>query len=83
MSFLHKEAVYKEPTCKSVEYSNKLHISSIIEFTLFMDMLKDLNFDEGACSFIVKREINISICTTYFIFCCRNKPWKNPELLNF
>ena len=48
----------------------------------FLDMLIDLDFDEKARSFIVKRVINILICTTYYIFCCRNKVWTNPELLN-
>ena len=49
----------------------------------FLNMLIDLDFDEKARSFIVKRVINISIRTTCYIFCCRNKAWTNPELLNF
>ena len=49
----------------------------------FLNMLIDLDFDEGARSFIVKRVSNISIRTTYYIFCCRNKAWTNPELLDF
>jgi hypothetical protein len=25
--------------------------------------------------------MTIAIRTTYYIFCCRNKEWKNPDLL--
>ena len=49
----------------------------------FLNLLIDLDSDEKARSFIVKRVISISIRTTYYIFCCRNKAWTNPELLNF
>ena len=57
-----------------LQYSLKHH---------YYNMLMNLDFDQKVRSFIVKRVINISISTTYYIFCCRNKAGTNPELLNF
>ena len=41
------------------------------------------NFDLSmkTLNFIVNRKINVCIRTTYYIFCMRNKEWKNPKLL--
>ena len=50
---------------------------------MFIENDIDLDFDEKARSFIVKRVLNISIRTTYYIFCCRNKALANPEFSNF
>ena len=51
--------------------------------TSFLDMMKDLGFDDNTKSFIVRRLIAISIRATYYIFCRRNKDWPNPEHLTF
>ena len=89
---LRKKAKYKELVSELQNRYDKVHFVNLSMGALgtmgsssssFLDMLKDLDFDEGARSFIVKRVINISIRTTYYIFCCRNKAWTNPELLNF
>ena len=49
----------------------------------FLDMMKDLDFDENTRKFIVRRLMAISIRATYYFFCRRNKDWLNPELLTF
>ena len=49
----------------------------------FLDMMKDLSFDENTRKSIVRRLTNIAIRATYYIFRLRNKDWLNPELLTF
>ena len=49
----------------------------------FLDMMKDLDFDENTRKFIARRLMAISIRATYYILCRRNKDWLNPELLTF
>ena len=51
--------------------------------TSFLDMMKDLDFDENTRSFIIRRLMAISIRAKYFIFCRRNKDWPNPDHLPF
>ena len=46
-------------------------------------MMDDLGFDKNRRSQIIKKIINVSVRCTYYIFCRRNKPWTNPELLEF
>ena len=48
----------------------------------FLSLLQDLSFDKLVRKRIIMKTINIAIRTSYFIFCPRNKPWNNPELLN-
>ena len=50
--------------------------------TTFLDMMKDLDFEENTRKFIARRLMAISIRATYYTFCRRNKDWLNPELLN-
>ena len=46
-------------------------------------MLDDLNLDKPTQKYLIRKVINIAIRCTYYIFCCRNKPWSNPNLLDF
>ena len=46
-------------------------------------MLDDLNLDKPTQNYVIKKVMNIAITCTYCIFCCRNKPWSNPDLLDF
>ena len=46
-------------------------------------MVDDLKFDKTASNIIMKKLMNIAIRCTYYVFCCRNKSWTNPELLEF
>ena len=47
-----------------------------------LSLLQDLSFDKLVQKRIIMKTINIAIRTSHFIFCQRNKPWNNPELLN-
>ena len=47
---------------------------------VFIDMCKDLDLDQNHLHFIIKKTSNISIRSTYFIFCPRNKPWTCPKI---
>ena len=48
----------------------------------FINLLKSLGFNDKVKKHILSNLINITIRSTYFIFCCRNKPWTNSDLLN-
>ena len=87
-----KKTRYKELVSELQSRYDKVHFVNLSMGALgtmgspsssFLTMLMDLDFDEKALSFIVIRVINISIRTTHYIFCCRNKAWTNPDLLNF
>ena len=45
------------------------------------DFLQELNFDKTITKRIIMKAMNISIRSSYYIFCRRNKPWTNLELL--
>ena len=45
-------------------------------------MFDKLGFDKMEQDFCVKRMTTIAIRTTYYIFCSRNKEWKNSDLLS-
>ena len=47
----------------------------------FIDMLKDLKFDEQHIRYVKKKSISTCIRAPYYIFCKRNKDWTSPELL--
>ena len=49
----------------------------------FLDMLLDLGFDKPRRDYVIWNIINITIRTSYYIFCCRNKKWSNPDLMKF
>lgn len=69
---------------EQVKFVN-LSISSLGVFSQpsleFIEMLKDLKFDERCRKYFMKRIINICIRTSYYIFCKRNKTWDNPTLM--
>ena len=46
----------------------------------FSELLKAVDFDNKTLKVILSRIMNITIRCTYYIFCCRNKPWKSPKL---
>ena len=71
---------------KSVTFVN-LSISSLGIFSnscfSFLDMCDSLSSDEEHKRYFISKVSTISIRTTYYIFCCRNKPSTNTELLPF
>ena len=46
-------------------------------------MLDDLNLDKHTQNYLIRKVMNIATRCTYYIFCCPNKPWSNPNLLDF
>ena len=49
----------------------------------FIEMLKDLEFDDKCRKFIVRKIINTCIRSSFYIFCMRNKQWDNPQLMSY
>ena len=49
----------------------------------FIQMCTDLSINTGHTNYIITELTNIIIRTTYYIFCMRNKPWTNPDLLSY
>ena len=71
---------------RQVKFMN-LSISSLGIFgqscDSFIQMRNDLTTNTGHTNFIITKLTSIIIRTTYYIFCMRNKPWTNPELLSY
>ena len=69
---------------KTVKFIN-LSVSAVGVFDQelldFIEMLKELNVDNNHQKYILRKVINIAIRSTYYIFCCRNKEWSNPDLM--
>ena len=49
------------------------------ECSTFLDMMNDIGTDKKRQLYIIKKMINIAIRATYYIFCCRNRNWDNPD----
>ena len=49
----------------------------------FIDMMKDLDMSTDQTSFTIRKIMNIAIRSSYYIFCCRNREWCYPELMNY
>ena len=49
--------------------------------TSFFSLLNELSFDKTIQKRVIMKAMTISIRSSYFIFCQRNKPWTNPDLL--
>ena len=46
-----------------------------------LSLLHELHFNKTIIKRIIMKTMNISIRSSYYIFCRRNMPWTNPELL--
>ena len=53
------------------------------ECCTFLDMMNDIGIDKKQQPYIIKKMINIAIRATYYIFCCRNRNWDSPDLMQF
>ena len=58
-------------------------IGIIEKDSLIMTAMENFHLSKETLNFIVNRTINVCIRTTYYIFCTRDKEWKDPELLNW
>ena len=46
-------------------------------------MLDDLNLDKPTQNCVIGKVMNIATRCTNYVFCRRNRPWNNPDLLDF
>ena len=53
------------------------------ECSTFLDTMNDIGIDKKQQLFIIKKMIKIAIRATYYIFCCRNRNWDSPDLMQF
>ena len=53
------------------------------ECSTFLDMMNDIGIDKKHQRYVIKKVINIAIRATYYIFCCRNRNWDSPNLMQF
>ena len=53
------------------------------ECSTFLDIMNDIGIDKKQHLYITKKMINIAIRATYYIFCCRNRNWDSPDLMQF
>ena len=49
----------------------------------FLSMLDDIGFEDKFKIYCIRKMMTIAIRTSYYIFCCRNKEWSDPQLLVF
>ena len=63
-------------------FMSSLGIFSVECFSFF-DMMNDIGIDKKQQRYIIKKMINIAIRATYYIFCCRNRNWDSPDLMQF
>ena len=75
-----------ENKTKYIEFVN-LSISSFGIFGnssySFLQICDDIGIDKHHLNFIVTKLSTIIIRTTSYIFCMRNNPWSQPELLSY
>ena len=64
-----------------------LSMSSLVVFSdkcsTFLNMMNDSGIDKKQQLYIIKKMIIIAIRATYYIFCCRNRNWNSPDLMQF
>ena len=51
--------------------------------TIFIAMCDDLNIDKQQSNYALRKITAIIIRSSYYIFCMRNKPRANPDLLTY
>ena len=68
--------------CNNLSMSCSLGVFSD-ECSTFLDMMNDIGIDKKQQLYIIKKMINIAIRATYYIFCCRNRNWDSPDLMQF
>lgn len=73
----------KFPTVKFINLSISALGVFDRESAAFLKMLEDIHLEKIHIKYLIKKIINIAIRSTYYIFCCRNKEWTEPDLLKF
>ena len=95
-SNLHNNVERKKAKYKDLIEDQRGHFSSVKFVNLsmsslgvfdkecftFLEMLDTIGMDKKQQHYCIKKMTSYAIRATYYIFCCRNKEWTNPELLN-
>ena len=53
------------------------------ECSTLLVMMNDIGIGKKQQLYVIKKMINIAIRATYYIFCCRNRNWDSPDLMQF
>ena len=53
------------------------------ECAMFLDMMNDIGIDKKQRLTLYNQENDIAIRATYYFFCCRNRNWDSPDLMQF
>ena len=53
-----------------------------MKVSIIIIIVKSLSFDSKLKKHFLSKLISITIRCTYYIFCYRNKPWKDPDFLD-
>ena len=53
------------------------------ECSTLLVMMDDIRIGKKQQLYVIKKMINIAIRATYYIFCCRNRNWDSPDLMQF
>ena len=53
------------------------------ECSMFLDMMNDISIDKKQQLYVIKKMINIAVRAIYYIFCCGNRNWDSPDLMQF
>ena len=51
------------------------------ECSMFLDVMNDIGIYKKQQPYVIKKMITIAIRATYYIFCCRNRNWESPDLM--
>ena len=83
----YKNLIKEQKKCyNDVKFIN-LSISALGVFgkecKSYLEMLDSLGFEDKHKRYFIRKIMALSIRSTYYVFCCRNKEWTNPQLLNY
>ena len=83
----YKNLINEQKKCyNDVKFIN-LSISALgifgKECKSYLEMLDSLGFEDKHKRYFIRKIMALSIRSTYYVFCCRNKEWTNPQLLNY
>ena len=83
----YKNLINEQKKCYNDVKLTNLPISALGVFgkecKSYLEMLDSLGLDDKHKRYLTRKIMALSIRSTYYVFCCRNKEWTNPQLLNY
>ena len=67
-------------------YSSNLRVTmpdDDYKYYYFTDEIERSTYGHYTNEFVIRKMINIGIIPSYYVFCCHNKQWCSPELMNY